>query len=245
MLTGMASPETPEVGDEVARVCAWADRLQSWGRVAAARQALRDALDRPGDTTELVIRLAMLERDSDDLALAVELLGKVLGERPGHLAASSCLARMLLAEGKAEEAATVIAPLSRQVGGESGELAGEIFRALGRHALAVEAFGEPASLSPHARRLRRRSWWRCGGPFRRVGRAALSSSPAPQLIAASEPTEELLEVVTWAEWLSLEGRRDESRQVILDALAVHSSFAVLRGWPCRAGWCQCRVLGPA
>lgn len=221
---GMASPETPEMGDEVARVCVWADRLQSLGRVAAARQALQDALDRLGntaDTTELSIRLAMLERDDGDSAQAIELLGKVVGEQPGHLAASRCLARMLLAKGRAEEAATVMAALPRQVGGESGELTGEIFRALGRHALAVEAFGEPASLSPRGRRLRQRSWWHCGGPFRRVGGANPPSPPDPQLTAAPEPTDALLEVVTWAERLSLEGRRHESRQVIMDALAVH------------------------
>jgi hypothetical protein len=217
----MASSDAQDVGDEVARVRAWADRLQSWGRTAAARRALRDGLDRLGDMPELMIRLAVLERDSGDAAQAVEILRKVLGERPGDVAASTCLARMLLEEGRTEESAAIIEVLPRQVGGDVGELAGEIFRALGRHVLAVEAFGESASLSPRGRRLRRKSWWRCGGPFRRASRGIARSPQAPQPLAAPEPADALLEVVTWAEWLGADGRRADSRQAIRDALALH------------------------
>ena len=221
MLRCMASPETPGMRDDVARACAWADELENSGRIGEARQTLRHALDRLGDETQLMTRLAMLERDNGHSAQAIELLDKVLSERPGDWTAGSCLARILLAEGKTNEAGAVIAALPRQVGGESGELAGEIFQALGQHALAVEAFGIPPSLSPRGRRLRRRSWWACGGPIYRGHRAAQSSIQAPELIAAPDPDDALLEVVTWAEWLRLEGRGNESRQVTTDALAVH------------------------
>lgn len=99
--------------------------------------------------------------------------------------------------------------------------------ALGRHALAVEAFGEPASLSSRGRRLRRRSWWHCGGPFGRVGHADPSSPSDPQLAPVREPIDALLEVETWVERLSSEGRRHEARQIIMDALAVHGRHPTL------------------
>jgi len=217
--SNMGSPEIPGIGDEVARVGAWADRLLNVGKSAAARQALQDALDRLGDAPDLVIRLAMLDFADHHLDRAIELLGKVLVERPGHLNASRRLAGVLLAAGRAEEAGGVIAALPLQARAELTELAGEVLRVLGRHGEAVEAFGKPASLSRRARRLRRRSWWRSGGPFGSFHRsAAVSPHARPQHTALQEPTDAVLEAVSWAEWLEEAGRQSDARQVLMDAL---------------------------
>jgi thioredoxin-like negative regulator of GroEL len=210
------------MGDAIARVCAWVDRLRDERKATTARQALQEALDRLGDAPDLVIRLAMFDFDDHHAAQAVELLGNVLVEQPGHLEASWRLASILLSEGKAAEAAAVIDALPPQARAELAELAGEIMHALGRHAEAVEAFGKPASLSRRGRRLRRRSWWRSGGPFRHSHRRTAQSPHAgPQHTTMQEPTDALLEVVSWAEWLEAAGRRGDARQVLTDALNSH------------------------
>jgi tetratricopeptide (TPR) repeat protein len=207
------------MGDELARVCAWVDRLRDEGKTAQARQALLGALDRLGDLPDLVIRLAVLEFDDHHAAQAVELLGEVLVGQPGHLEASWRLALILLSVGNGEEAAAVIDELPPQARAELGELAGEILRALGRHSEAVEAFGRDASLSRRGRWLRRRSWWRSGGPFSRPRRrAARSSQTGSRHTANQEPADAVLEVVSWAEWLEAAGRRGDARQVLTDAL---------------------------
>jgi hypothetical protein len=213
--------QTSELSDDAARVWVWADRLQAIGRVAEARQALREALDHFDDTSELMVRLALLERDHGNRTQAIDLFSKVLGERPGHKSASYYLSRILLEEDRAKEAAAIVAALPKQTHDEFGELVGEIFYAQGQYAMAVEAFGAPPSLSRRGRRLRRRSWWRCGGPFRRVGRAALPSSQVLELIAPPEPPDALLKAVTWAEWLWGEGRNHEARQVLSGAMTEY------------------------
>ena len=96
--------------------------------------------------------------------------------------------------------------------------------AQGRHAEAVAAFGPRVSLSSRGRRLRRRSWWRSGGPLRhRSGRDAVPTSAALAGTAARppDPPDAALETITWATWLSDQDRHDDARQVISEALAVH------------------------
>src|SRR5439155_9166351 len=42
------------------------------------------------------------------------------------------------------------------------------YRAMGLHALAVDAYGDARTLATVGRRSRRRAWWRTGGPLRPV-----------------------------------------------------------------------------
>jgi len=90
-------------------------------------------------------------------------------------------------------------------------------------------------LSRAQRKLRRRSWWRSGGPLwwlrpDRTGCSGSAAAPAggsPAAGTASSPAlppelpDPLLEVVTWAEWLSAQRRFDEARQVVSEALVTH------------------------
>ncbi len=195
------------------------------GRPNEARRILREALDRPGDPVSVTLMLAELEDRAGATARAVELLHKVLGDDPGNLSAARMLAKMLLDEGKADEAVRVVAAASSSTeSGELAELAGEICMAQGRYAEAVAAFGPRASLSSRGRRLRRRSWWRSGEPFRhRSGRGAAPATVALTGTAARppDPPDAVLETITWARWLSDQNRHDDARQVISEALAEH------------------------
>jgi len=200
-----------------ARVCAWAGHLEEMGRQDEARQVLREALDSPGDPVPVALTLAALEDRAGATARAAELLRKVLGDDPGNLSAARMLAMMMLDEGKADEAARVVAGVasSSTESGELAELAGEIRMAQGRYAEAVAAFGLPSSLSSRGRRLRRRSWWHSGGPLRRrSGQDAASTFVAPAGMAARSPDlpDTALETITWARWLSASPRTSSGSQ---------------------------------
>src|ERR1700733_11528919 len=172
MLGDMSALDPSGRDDSAARVCAWADHLEDVGRLSDARDFLRAALDRHGDVTQIMVRLAEVEHDDGHPAQAVEILSKALSEHPGDLLASRTLAEMLLTEGRAGEAAAVIEGLPGTVAAELGELAGRVYQALGQHAKAADAFSRCESLSRWGRRQRRWSWWRSGGPFRRVTAAS-------------------------------------------------------------------------
>ena len=172
-----------------------------------------------------MLMLAELEDRAGATARAAELLREVLGDDPGNLSAARTLAQILLDDGSLDEAARVVAnAASRAESGELAELAGEIRMAQGRYAEAVAMFGPRASLSSRGRRLRRRSWWRSGGPFRpRSGRDAAPTSAAGTGMQAhpSDPPDAALETITWATWLSDQDRHDDARQVISEALAAY------------------------
>jgi tetratricopeptide (TPR) repeat protein len=216
---GMSSPENLPAGDAESRVCAWADRLEALGRVEDARRVLREALDRPHGDIAISLRLADLEKSAGDKSRAAELLRKVLGECPGHVEAARRLVQLLLTEGQLDEAARAIAGARPPEG--LRELAGTICRLQGRHADAVEAFGPRTSLSRKGRWLRRRSWWRSGGPLRHRSHGTMSAPTAGQAIAEPDPPDELLESVAWAGRLSNQGRAEDARAVLSAAIATH------------------------
>ena len=156
--------------------------------------------------------------------------------------------------GQADEAMRVIADARASVipgtdaSVEFAEMAGELLMDLGRNAAAVQAFGPPAALSPYARRMRRRAWWRSGGPFRRrrvpitgdaksaASRAAVPGSGGVDSVTAerttpaetlTRPSDGILESAAWAMWLSGEARHDEARQVVNEAMTLHGRHPVL------------------
>ncbi len=234
----MPSQEVPEAADAAARVCAWAERLEEMGRPDEARRVLQDALNGPSDSIPVTLMLAEREARVGAAERAAELLSKVLGDDPGNIPAACILARTLLDAGKAAEAARVVpdAASKTDASGDLAELAGEICMTQGRHADAVAAFGPRGSLSTRGRRLRRRSWWRSGGPLRyRFGRGA---SPTRAAFAGTaerppDPPDAVLEAITWGRWLSAHGRQDDARQVICDAFAAHGRHPRLLA--CAAG----------
>lgn len=204
----------------------------------------------------MAVQLAELEAAAGATDDAVGLLRTVLATHPGHLAASRTLARTLVVAGQAAEAAVVVA--AALAAGEAGsapgdgtsgdagsgnaalaELAGEICRAQGRHAAAVAAFGPRSALSKRHRRLRRRSWWRSGGPLRRrpasrTGQLTALQPFSPSALAETaaeahqqDPSDEVLQAVSWANWLSGEARLDDARAALASALLTHGRLPEL------------------
>jgi uncharacterized protein HemY len=234
----MPEQETPEAADAAARVCAWAERLEELGRADEARRVLQEALDRLGDPASVTLMLAELEVRAGTTSRAAELLRKAVGDDPGNFPAAHMLAKILLDGGNADEAARVVADVAGNAGksAELAELTGEIFMAQGRHAEAVTAFGPRVSLSRRGRRLRRRSWWRSGGPLRHrsardtvlAGGTLVGTTALP-----SDPPDTVLEAITWARRLSDEDRQDDARRVISEALAAHGRHPTLLA--CAAG----------
>jgi tetratricopeptide (TPR) repeat protein len=213
--------------DVAARICAWAERLEELGRPDEARRVLREALDTADNPASIALMLSELEVGTGTTGLAGELLRKVLGDNPGNIPAVRMLARMLLDEGKADEAGSMAVEALSSIGqsSELAELVGEIRIAQGRYAEAYAAFGPRALLSSRGRRLRRRSWWRSGGPLRfrlhqspTHTRAAVASKVA---LFPDPPSDAALETITWAKWLSGQDRHDDARQVISEALAAY------------------------
>lgn len=215
----MSSAGTALGADDAARACAWADRLTGLGRVDQARKVLRATLDDHGGYVPAVLALAKLEISAGSAASAADLLRQFLRDYPADRECGCLLAETLLGHGRPEEAAAVIRDFST-ADTASRELAGRICRAQGRHRDAVRAFGPRASLSRQGRRLRRRSWWRSGGPVSFRARltpvAALRAAAVPP---APEPPDALLEKAGWAQWLDGQGRREEARSFLIQALA--------------------------
>lgn len=230
----MPPHETPGAADAAERICAWAEKLDDLGRSEEARRVLLEALDGPCDSTPVALALARLETRAGAADRAAELLTKVLGDDPGNVRAARMLATALLNAGKADEATAVLSDAVSRTGTadrrELAEFSGVILRALGRHAEAVAVFGPPATLSRYGRRLRRRSWWRSGGPLhRRSGGAGTASVAAPATAppSAPDPPDAVLEAVAWAKWLRGEGRHDDARKVVSEALAAHGRHLAL------------------
>jgi len=216
----MSSAESTLATDDSARACAWAERLAGLGRVDQARKVLRATLDNRCGYVPAVLALARLEISAGSAASAADLLQQFLRDYPADRECGCLLAETLLEQGRVAEAATVIRDFI-SVDTTSRELAGRICQAQGRHRDAVRVLGPRSSLSREGRRLRRRSWWRSGGPvnitarrtFVLVRRAASSDVHVP------EQPDELLEKATWAEWLAGQGRREEARSFLIQALA--------------------------
>lgn len=237
------SPEAEEAEDTTERICAWSERLTELDRVSEARQVLLDALDGPGDPAPVMMALADLEANAGDAARAAELLRKVLAVDPGNAAAAYALARALNDAGKTDEAVRVITDArASAVPGtaefrESAETSGELLTLMGRHAAAVTAFGPQTALSPYGRRLRRRAWWRSGGPLRQ--RRAPSAAPVRAATpgtgdsgiataaggasagTAGHPADEILEAAAWATRLSNTKRLDEARKTVSETFTAH------------------------
>ena len=225
----MSPKEGAEEADPSARACAWADRLADLGRVEQARRVLRTALDDHGGQISLALQLARLDITAGASASAIELLRKILGEHPGDLDCIRLLGETLLADGQVDEAAKVIGTVP-VTDAALRQLAGEIWQAQGRHAEAVAAFGPPSSLSRRGRQLRRRSWWRGGGPFgmTRGERRPTGAACEPEGdIPAPDPPDVVLETAAWAEWLSKQGRPDEARRVLSEAFKIHGRHPAL------------------
>jgi tetratricopeptide (TPR) repeat protein len=215
----MVSREGSAAADAAARVRAWAQRLYELGRPQDALRVLREAVDQPGDAVELALALAEADDRAGQSAEATELLYKVLRDDPGNVRAVSMLAWMLLLAGKADEAARMVEEAGDS--GELAELAGRICVVRGRHAEAVAVFGSPAALSAGGRKLRRRAWWRSGGPFRRRRSLRKAVSSTGGAAAPPDPSDVVLELITWVKWLSGQSRHDEAREVISVALTEH------------------------
>lgn len=211
--------------DAADRACTWAAKLAELGRLDEAKRVLAKALDDRGGPAPVARLLALLEATDGATDRTLDLLRGILRTAPADNLTAEKLIGLLLAMGRPDEAAEVITGLTNwRTDTALRELVGKTYRKQGKHAEAVAAFDPPESLSRNGRKLRRRSWWRSGGPLRhRVPWLAIPEGPVltRDLPRASQPFDAMLDTITWARRLSAQDRHGDARQVISEALETH------------------------
>jgi hypothetical protein len=136
-------------------------------QLAMAQRDLEEALDTFGQRADLLERLADVLILRGNREAAVTRLELAAATSPGDASILSGYADLLSRIGLQRRAIDFIESLRKTVRHAPSVRAalGDIYADGSWHALAVDAYGEAASLPVLSRTRRRRSWWRSGGPF--------------------------------------------------------------------------------
>jgi Tfp pilus assembly protein PilF len=161
---------------EIAAVLQQLDDLNANGEFGAAREQLSKAFDRFGERGDLLVRLADIHRDDDQLQAAMTAYKRAVTADPADSAIAAKYCNFLNDLGLQRQALALIAALPSDIAGHPRvrEQLGTIYHEAGWRALAVDAYGRACELTPSARRDRLLCWWASGGPipvFRRWVRA--------------------------------------------------------------------------
>src|SRR5262249_29699531 len=145
-----------------------AEKLIADSRHVDAAGVLTRALSVNGPSVVPLRRLAWVERLHGQDRLALALLDAARDLDSFDLDTVCDQADLLLELRRFRDAHAVLAELSETDRQDPRVRAGlgQLYQAMGFHALAVDAFGDARTLTGSQRSLRRRAWWRCGGPLR-------------------------------------------------------------------------------
>ncbi|MDY7086102.1 MAG: hypothetical protein SYR96_13450 [Actinomycetota bacterium] len=142
-------------------------KLYADGAWSDADDVLLRALSSDSRNVLLLRELAYVEWVQDHNTVALTLSG-VADEIAGEdLDSAGDKARALVDLGRFRQAWAVLTglPVAAREDREIRSVLAWVYQTTGLWALAVEAFGDPATLGVSARRERRRLWWRTGGPL--------------------------------------------------------------------------------
>jgi len=169
-------------------VLADAGKLVTDGRYVEAADMLTNAVSVNGPSVRLLRELASVEQLQGHHPVALALLHAARCQDRSDLDVVCDYADLLEESRCFGDALTVycgLAETDRQDPKVRGGL-GRLQLAMGLQALAVDSFGDPRDLAEWERSLRRRAWWRTGGPLwflrrrrRRLDQKALSTLPPP------------------------------------------------------------------
>lgn len=143
-------------------------RLGREGRTFEAKQTLIDALSRNGQSADLLQELAQIECALEDYADASMHLADAAALEPSNVAIACDRITTMMMAGLYGEAMSVVSRFPDKLKGEPSirAILGDLYRAIGWQAHAVDAYGSRHDLPPRARYFRSLSWLRTGGPIR-------------------------------------------------------------------------------
>jgi tetratricopeptide (TPR) repeat protein len=149
-------------------VLADAEKLIADNLYVDAAEVLTRALSVNGPSVVPLRRLAWVERMQGRDRLALALLEAARDLDSSDLETVCDQVDLLLELRRCRDALTVLAELSEPDRQDQRVRAGlgQVYLAMGFDALAVDAFGDARTLTGWERSLRRRAWWRSGGPLR-------------------------------------------------------------------------------
>jgi hypothetical protein len=138
--------------------------------VPAAREVTEEALRTSPDGPELLWLLADVEFADGDQQAGLCCLAKAANAGGRDAAAISRQIRALSENRLWREMLMTVEHVPAQVDNDPRvrTAVGDFYRTLGCHGHAVSAYGGSSGLSSSARKMRRRSWLRSGGPFKSV-----------------------------------------------------------------------------
>jgi tetratricopeptide (TPR) repeat protein len=154
---------------QVEIILARADKLVNEGELTAAAEALAEGLGADPDVA-LLTRLAFIEELRDRNQAELARYAEARCRRPGKLDIVRDEAHALTRLSRFRAALALLGGLpeaDRRDRRIRAALAGT-YQQMGLPLLARRAYGDPGSLGKYERRERRRSWWRAGGPLRRL-----------------------------------------------------------------------------
>lgn len=142
-------------------------KLVSDDHLVKAQQVATDALEQYSDSPTLLSKLAEIESKQGHYSAAVKHLAAATKLDPSNHAITFEYALCLSRAGRESSALSFISSLPDDLRYRPSTRAilGDIYRSIGWHAHAIDAYGTLRELGWRARHNWLSSWWHCGGPL--------------------------------------------------------------------------------